>query len=310
MIKINKNKMDTNSTQSFPKITQIINDSVIYYRDNFKIIFSIMLVPLLIGVSQTLTTSPSFETGIESVSSFISFLISILSLLISIILPVVFYKSISDIENNNFSLNESYKYAFKKLPSIVLISLIMALVVMGASAPLIIPGIILGIYLMLAQVILVKEEKKGYQALIASYNYIKGNALNVFLVSLVTSILFLGIILIINIPQIILVYLSVSQNYVEILFGVINQCVTALLSPIYFILIYKIYSVLKSIKFEVVPEEKLKKHKKVFVALTVYGVIVSILMMIILPIIVIQSLKYSRDNKAQLQENMKLERGI
>ncbi len=303
--------MDTNTIGSFPKITQIIKESVIYYRDNFKIILSIMLVPLLIGVSQTLTSGPSFETGIESISSFVSFIISMLSAFINILLPIIFYKSMSDIENNNFSLNESYKYAFKKLPSVLLISLIMAIVVMGSFVPFILPALILGMYLMLVQVVLVKEEKKGYQALIASYNYIKGNAVNVFNVTLVASLISFFFILVIIVPQIILVHFSMFPKYAEIMFGIINQFVPIMISSIYFILIYKIYSSLKSIKIEVVPDEKLKKQKKVFVALTVYGVIISILLITIVPIIVVQSLKYSRDNSgAQIQENVRLERGI
>jgi hypothetical protein len=68
----------------------------------------------------------------------------------------------------------SYRYGFKRLGSVILVSLLVGLILLGGFILLIIPGIIFAVFLAVTIPALVVENKRGTDALGRSWNLVKG----------------------------------------------------------------------------------------------------------------------------------------
>jgi hypothetical protein len=68
----------------------------------------------------------------------------------------------------------SYRYGFKRLGSVILVSLLVGLILLGGFILLIIPGIIFLVFLAVTIPALVVENKRGTDALGRSWNLVKG----------------------------------------------------------------------------------------------------------------------------------------
>jgi hypothetical protein len=68
----------------------------------------------------------------------------------------------------------SYRYGFKRLGSVILVSLLVGLILLGGFILLIIPGIIFMVFLAVTIPALVVEDKRGTDALGRSWNLVKG----------------------------------------------------------------------------------------------------------------------------------------
>ena len=70
---------------------------------------------------------------------------------------------------------ESYRFGFKRLGSVILVSLLVGLVVLGGLILLIIPGLIFGVLLSVSVPVLIVENRRGREALSRSWNLVKGH---------------------------------------------------------------------------------------------------------------------------------------
>jgi hypothetical protein len=68
----------------------------------------------------------------------------------------------------------SYRYGFKRLGSVILVSILVGLILLGGFILLIIPGIIFAVFLAVTIPALVVENKRGTDALGRSWNLVKG----------------------------------------------------------------------------------------------------------------------------------------
>jgi hypothetical protein len=88
---------------------------------------------------------------------------------------------------------ESYRFGFKRLGSVILVSLLVGLVVVGGFILLVIPGLIFLVFLSVSVPVLIVENRRGRAALSRSWNLVKGHfwhAVGVIIVAgLITGII-------------------------------------------------------------------------------------------------------------------------
>jgi hypothetical protein len=87
----------------------------------------------------------------------------------------------------------SYRYGFKRLWSVILVSILVGLVVAVGFILLVIPGIIFLVFLSVAIPVLIVEGRRGTEAMGRSWNLVKGNFWHAFGV-IVVAALIVGII--------------------------------------------------------------------------------------------------------------------
>jgi hypothetical protein len=81
---------------------------------------------------------------------------------------------------------ESYRFGFKRLGSVILVSLLVGLAVAGGLILLVIPGLIFLVFLSVSVPVLIVENRRGTAAMSRSWNLVKGHfwhAVGVILVS-------------------------------------------------------------------------------------------------------------------------------
>lgn len=69
----------------------------------------------------------------------------------------------------------SYRYGFRRLGSVILVSLLVGLAVLGGLILLVIPGLIFAVFLTVAVPALVVENRRGTEAMSRSWNLVKGH---------------------------------------------------------------------------------------------------------------------------------------
>ncbi|MEP6972677.1 MAG: hypothetical protein ABI869_00875, partial [Actinomycetota bacterium] len=84
---------------------------------------------------------------------------------------------------------ESYRYGFKRLGSVILVSLLVGLAVAGGLILLVIPGIIFLIFLSVSVPVLIVENRRGTAAMSRSWNLVKGHFWHAFGVIIVAAII-------------------------------------------------------------------------------------------------------------------------
>ena len=83
----------------------------------------------------------------------------------------------------------SYRYGLKRLGSVILVSLLVGLAVLGGFILLVIPGIIFLVFLSVSIPALVVENRRGTDAMGRSWNLVKGNAWHAFGVIVVAGLI-------------------------------------------------------------------------------------------------------------------------
>lgn len=179
------------------------------------------------------------------------------------------------ISDEKINTKEAYKKSKGMILEYVILSLLSFLVVIGGTALLIIPGIILSIYFSFSIFIFVGEGERRFNALSKSFNYIKG-----YWWSILKRTIF--IILVFLIPALIIILISqiigLSQEDSKMAINVL----LVIFAPIATIYYYLIYNNLKSLKSSI-DTDKANDKKSLFVGFIVFGVIA---MMIIIGLVI------------------------
>jgi hypothetical protein len=85
---------------------------------------------------------------------------------------------------------ESYRFGFKRLGSVILLSLLVGLAILGGLILLVIPGLIFAVFLSVSIPVLIVENRRGTEAMSRSWNLVKGHfwhALGVILVAAIIA---------------------------------------------------------------------------------------------------------------------------
>jgi hypothetical protein len=75
---------------------------------------------------------------------------------------------------------ESYRFGFKRLGSVLLVSLLVGLAVAGGFLLLVIPGIIFFVFFSVSVPVLIVENRRGREAMRRSWRLVKGHAWHAF----------------------------------------------------------------------------------------------------------------------------------
>ena len=84
---------------------------------------------------------------------------------------------------------ESYRYGFKRLGSVILVSVLVGLAVIGGLILLVIPGLIFLFFLSVSVPVLIVENRRGTDAMSRSWNLVKGHFWHVVGVLVVAGII-------------------------------------------------------------------------------------------------------------------------
>ncbi len=126
---------------------------------------------------------------------------------------------------------ESYRYGFKRLGSVILVSILVGLAVVGGLILLIIPGIIFYVFLSVSVPVLIVENRRGTEAMGRSWNLVKGHAWHAFGVIIVAG-------LIVGVISGIIGAIGGSAWVVRWVFTAIAQILTAPFTALVSVLLY------------------------------------------------------------------------
>jgi hypothetical protein len=171
---------------------------------------------------------------------------------------------------------------------------LVGLVTLGGFLLFIIPGIIMSVMLTLTAYSVVAENKRGLDALIQSWHYVKGHGMAVFGRMLAMGLILLVLIMIVGAVT----GLSVaSPNSINsdpthrnesVLQAVLVNAVVAFTEPLSFIYLFSIFRELREIKGEISPEDR-KSKKTVLIWFIVAGIFAIILMTTLLVVLGVAS---------------------
>ncbi len=140
----------------------------------------------------------------------------------------------------NIGTKESYRRGWNKIVSYFWISFLSGLIISGGFFLFFVPGLIFLIWFSLASFTLISENKKGWPALLASKNYIRGNLWGVF-----WRFLFIG-----TLAYLFLYLLNVLASFIAIpaieeIYFYIGYMI---MSPVVTIYLFLVYENLKKIR--------------------------------------------------------------
>ena len=125
----------------------------------------------------------------------------------------------------------SYRYGFKRLGSVILVSLLVGLIVAVGFILLIIPGIIFLVFLSVSIPALIVEGRRGTEAMGRSWNLVKGHFWHAFAVIIVAAI-------IVGIISGVIGAIGGNAWFVRWIFTAIAQIVTAPYAALVSVLLY------------------------------------------------------------------------
>jgi hypothetical protein len=125
----------------------------------------------------------------------------------------------------------SYRYGFKRLGSVILLSLLVGLIVAVGFILLIVPGIIFLVFLSASIPVLIVENRRGTEAMSRSWNLVKGHFWHALVVILVAA-------LIVGVVSGIIGAIGGDNWFVRWIFTSIAQIVTAPFAALVSVLLY------------------------------------------------------------------------
>lgn len=288
------------NTKVLPGVSELIKQSVALYRKNYKILILMGLIPLIFAIIQNIGSSLAEPGQNQTFSITIAIVIGILSLIgviVQLIYQVTLIRACYELDNGNLITTKAiYKKAIGFILPYIWVVILVTLSTVVPTILLIIPGIIVGILLMLSFYSVMIDGKRGLQALSNSYYYMKGNAGGVFwrfmafgiivacisilLALVVFAILFLFSLAFDSFSLLTLIKnpsqgtFSIFSAIISIIYSFLVTCVYMPIATTYGYLIYKNVKLLKP---EPNPEIDFKKSKSWFKGLSIAGFVVLIL---------------------------------
>lgn len=289
-----------------PGAWTLIKESIAFYKQNFKKLFPLFLVPFILYVLQAL--NGFLMEGIEKPGDINSGVVLqfALAIIILIVLGVIyFYANIASLKGAVEAIKGEYvdvKTTYTKTKSLfwpfVLVSLIVGCVSVGATALFIIPGIILSVFTIFAATAFFFDDKRGFKSLVTSWYYVQGNWWKV-LGRLIVLFLIFAVIGIVYLALGVLLYWVTGHAFTfedagmfmaaleegavatTVTFGIfqaIGQFIyITLISPVTIFFLIKLYQALKANKPAEIPEAEAKKKKGWLIAYLVIGIIAPII---------------------------------
>lgn len=216
------------------------------YRKRFWVFLCIMTFPFLApSLLVSIFAGRIFGFRTESLASLSFVALLVVAVLIAVSLFVHLWSwvallfTIKDREEN-IGIKESYRRGWNKIVPYLWVSVLSGFITMVGFVFLFIPGLIFLIWFSLASYVLVCENKRGWTALMASREYIRGNWRSVFWRFVFVA---LALCLIFYLLDIISNLIGVSKD--NSFFSYLNYAFLTPMATIYFFLIYENLRIIK-----------------------------------------------------------------
>lgn len=292
-----------------PGFLDLIKNSLVLYKKNANDFVILGMIAFIFSVIPDLFSFVPNSLLLLVIMVLFGLVFSAVSAVFSLVNNVIIVEAVHDVNSGKkIHINDLYKNAFKKFWSILFVALITGLVFLASTSLFLIPVVIASVYLVFVMYTLVLENKKGYDALVSSFNYVRGNWWKVFgrVVCLsVISMSFMAFVLFAFIG--IYTMMSGSTDFLYVLSGdsdssfrliynlVVKIIISGLITPITTLYIYQIYKYLKNNSTVSSGEEK-KTARYWFVGLSIAGIILPIIIAICFFIISIYEHNTTRQN--------------
>lgn len=267
----------------------IVKKAYAFYKEHFKKLWPLFLLGALGNIGLRLSNVTNSLKGAEDVT--ISAPVIVLLLIVSIVCvlflflsKIALFKSIADIRSGQFiGIKDSYRQAKSLFWPVIFISVTSQLAIVGASLLLIVPGIILSGYLTFSQYELYVEGKRGIQALLGSWNLIKGYwwsvVFKVIATGLIVGLFTAAIFTILAVPAIV-IGVALKGSVAGIITYVVAGTFFALvfflfLAPLSILVIFEIYYDLRAVKAGNIGVDVAldASRKKKITALAIFGIV-------------------------------------
>lgn len=250
----------------------LVNNSIINIKDNFIPYFIVFFLPSFI-----INILPSIKNP-QNIATIV--IIDIISIIVWIITFVLSYSGIYMILHKTPSIMIAIKeFLSKKLLNIIIYSVIFIFVFVTAFSLFVIPGFILGLFLIFSRFVIIEKNVDCFEAMAESYKLIKGNFWNiVFYIGLIIFLLSLlpTWVLYVNSYYKIITDLSV----LNIVYSIIVSFITMFIY-IYSISIYKLFTSHHEHNNDN-KEVNINRIKNIFKIMSIIGVILLILIIQVL----------------------------
>ena len=322
--------MEKPITAPLPEVSELIKKSWSFYKQNYKkfLLLSVPLVCLAVvgSIIGLLLQMSNLPNSVGYILVMVGILLSLAVPIFSIVFPIVLIKNIKDAEENSlFDAITLYKSSFKILLPLVWVGILFTLISLGGSILFLIPGIALAGYLGYYHYTVVLDGKRGLEALLASFYYVRGNWWGIFgrlfLLGLVVGGVALILLLIMVVAFMLLkggfsvenlrTLIVISEAPGGITSGLLN-IITAILQysilyPIFTLFSYFIFKELKTSK--TLPDEQGQKKARSW--LKAFAILGAFVIPLILASIVLVSLQDARTRAASAtQRQMMMENGL
>jgi hypothetical protein len=243
---------------SLRSVSSLFSDSWKLYKERWQVLVEIVLLPTLVVVLGYAFLYLGFPFSIlGGLIVFVGYIIFVFSML-----PLIFSLRYTA------GVDASYKATIGWFWPFVWVTILEILAVMGGSIMLIIPGIWLGVALMLMMYVFVIEHRRGVDALRQSKDYIKGYWWAVLGRVLLLGLMFLVATIIIEIPIMI-----IAGNAGRVL---VTMLLTLFFVPFSVIYHYVIFENLRELK-PALAEAQTKKGTGFIKTSAIVGIVIPVL---------------------------------
>ncbi len=259
-------------------LSDLFKNTWTIYREKFTLIVGLMALPfLLMAVGQMLLI-----TGSRLLPSIIN-LVAGVGILWGVAGLLLFLRD----RSQPLTIKDAYRLGWGKLLALVWVAILTTFIVGGGFALFVIPGIILAIWLVLAQMLVVIENEKGMMAIIKSREYVRdyfwpilGRYLGLFVAIFIAYIILTIITTIIS-----SLFSGLGSSLGIILNSLLMAIVNILIAPVAVIYTYLVYENLKQVKEGVVVVDPAKKQKIWYLVVGLIGWLIIIVISVLVPII-------------------------
>ena len=169
--------------QGLSRIRELMSRAWSFYKANFKRLWPLFILGSIAETGLRLSYDDRTGQVQELVGSFDPSLGFIVGMVLLGIIVVLFFalsslalmRSIVDIRNGDYQgIRSAYKKSLALFPAYILVAILGNLALIGGDFLLIIPGIIIAIYVSFGYLVLVDENKRGFSALLGSWELVSG----------------------------------------------------------------------------------------------------------------------------------------
>jgi hypothetical protein len=155
---------------SMPRLTGpngLLKQSFVFYKKHFNALFLVLALPFIVQIILSLYR---YWINVD----FIYLILTLASIIFTTLSTISFIVLVSDFsQSKTTATGEAYNKSLGLFWPFVWLAILSALIRFGFALLLIIPSIVIGIYIMYGVFCLIVEEKRGLNALVASWSYIK-----------------------------------------------------------------------------------------------------------------------------------------